>query len=163
MANKNEPRGLTPWGRIISMHTYAASIATAIYPKDLVMMNSAGKITAATAGSTQLMGVAMSYKAATAATVLIMDDPDQQYTIMDDAGGATVITQTYVGNNGDVVATAGNATTLKSRHVLKRNTTNLGVADGNLRLLGIVGATGANSTIRVVINEHHWAKKVTGF
>jgi hypothetical protein len=161
MANKNEPKGLLPFGRVLSLHQYVGG-ATAIYPGDVAVMNSGGKVTVAAAGGTQIVGVAASYKTATGTTVLVYDDPDQQFTIMDDAGGSTVIIQTHVGLNGDITATVGSATHLKSKHTLKRNTTNLGTADGQLRILGIEGATGANSIVRVAINEHFWAKKATG-
>jgi hypothetical protein len=163
MANKNEPKGFEPWGRVRSIRQYVASAITAIYPNDSVMFNSAGKVTVATAGSTQILGVAQSYKTATGTTVLVMDDPDQQYIVMDDASGSTVLVTTHVGNNFDHVATAGNGTLLKSQQTIARGGANSQVtAAAGWRLLGIVGATGANSLCRVVCNEHVFAKKTTG-
>jgi hypothetical protein len=160
---KDEPRGFWPYGRVLSIHQYVGG-ATAIYPGDLTAMNSGGKVTVAAAGGTQLVGVAASYKSATGTTVLVYDDPDQQFLVQDDASGSTVIVQSMVGLNFDILATAGNATTIKSRHELKRGgaaTTQITDA-ANLRLLGIKGDTGANSVCRVVINEHFFAKKTTG-
>ena len=163
MAIKDEPKGFHPYGRTLSIHQYVGG-ATAIYPGDLVVMNSGGKVTTAAAGGTQIVGVAVSYKTATGTTVLVYDDPDQQFLVQDDATGATVLTQATVGLNFDILATVGNSTVIKSRHELARGgaaTTQI-VGPAQLRLLGIKGDTGANSTVRVVINEHFFAKKTGG-
>jgi hypothetical protein len=162
IAIKDEPRGFLPFGRIISTHHYVGG-ATAIYPGDLVVMNAGGKVTVAAAGGTQIMGVAASYKTATGTTVIVYDDPDQQFIVQDDATGTTVLTQAAVGLNFDILATTGSATLLKSKHELARGgaSTTQTTASAQLRLLGIISATGANSLVRVQLNEHTF-KKATG-
>lgn len=161
IAIKDEPRGLIPCGRILSIHDYDGSTAARIVPGDLVAMRADGRAIVATAGSTQLLGVAASYKSATYTTVAVYDDPDQQFFIQDDGSGATVLTSTHKGLSGDVIATTSNLTMLKSQHELDRDTA-LATTAAQLRILDIVSATGANSLLRVVINEHAWSKKTTG-
>lgn len=164
MAIKDEPRGFQPWGRVLSVRQYVGSALTAIYPGDAVAFNSAGKVFPASAGNTNILGVAQSYKAATGTTVMVMDDPDQQYIVQDDGSGSTVLTQTSVNLNFDHLATAGNGTLLKSQQEIVRGgaaTTQI-VGSAGWRLLGIIGATGANSYLRVVCNEHVYAKKTGG-
>lgn len=157
---KNEARGFIPWGRILSIHAYEATNSAVIANGDLVKMSPSGKVLAASAGSTQLVGVCVAYKASTVTTCLIYDDPDQQYTVVDDGSGATVLTSTHIGQNADVVATAANTTLKKSQHKLNRSDAYATTAS-NLRILGIVSVTGQYSTVRVAINEHAWAKKTT--
>ena len=157
---KDEPRGFIPFGRVLSMHEYLATASAVIYPGDLVKMSPSGRVLAASAGSTQLVGVAVQYKKSTGTTVLVYDDPDQNYMVQDDASGLTVLITTHIGQNADVLATAGNATLLKSQHELTRSDAYASTAS-NLRILGIVSVTGANSLVRVMINEHAWAKKLT--
>lgn len=160
VAIKNEPKGFIPWGRILSTHEYNGGTAAAIHPGDAVSMRADGVIIVATAGSTQLIGVAVSRKSATYTTVLVYDDPDQQYLVQDDGSGVTVLVSTHLGLNADLVATAANTTHMKSKHQLDRDT--IASTAAQLRLLGIVSVTGANSLCRVVINEHAWAKKFLG-
>lgn len=164
MANKDEPRGFQTYGRVLSMRPYAASAITAIYPGDVVAFNTAGKVTVAAAGSTQIVGVAQSYKAAAGTTVIVQDDPSQQYLVQDDASGGTVIVTTSIGLNFDHLATAGNGTILKSQQELIRGgvATSGIVGSAGWRLLGIHSATGANSLVRVVCNEHVFGSKQTG-
>ena len=160
--NTNAPFGLIPAQPIRGAHWYAAgATAAAVYPGDVVAVRADGKVAVAAAGGTQLLGVAGSYKSATYSTVLVWDDPDQQFLVMDDGSGATAISTARLGLNSDIVATVGNATVLKSRHTFDRNPAGAGAA--NLRLLGITAnqATGKYQVIRVAINEH-FLKKSTG-
>lgn len=161
LAIKDEPRGFKPWGRILSTHEYAATASATIAPGDLVKMSPTGLVLAASAGSTQIVGVAASWKKSTGNTVLVYDDPDQQYTVQDDGSGTTVLVTTHIGLSGDILATAANGTLLKSQHELDRDTA-YATTSAQIRILGIVSATGANSLLRVNINEHAFAKKTTG-
>src|SRR5574342_596478 len=103
MANKDEPRGFSPYGRILATHEYVGG-ATAIYQGDLCQLNSIGKVAPAAAGNTQLVGVCVSYRPTTKTTVLLYDDPDQQFLVQDDASGSTVLVQTHINNNIDILA-----------------------------------------------------------
>lgn len=161
MANKDNPSGFTAIGPILSSNVYTKGTNAAIYPGDLVKTAADGKIVVASAGSTELMGVALGYAAATATSILVADDPDQQYYVQ--ITGTTGGNQTDVTRNIDILATAGSATFLKSQHEADSGAATLATA--NLRILAIhpndtVG--GANARIRVVVNEHSFAKKTAG-
>jgi hypothetical protein len=156
---KDEPRGFIPFGRVISTHEYEATAAV-IMAGDMVALSPTGKVIVAVSGSTQLVGVAVARKATNVTTVLVYDAPDQQYTVQDDASGLTVLVTTHIGQNADILATASQTTLQKSQHELKRSDA-YGSTASNLRILGLVSVTGANSLVRVVINEHAWAKKTT--
>lgn len=160
--NTNEPRGARPCGRVTAIHPYYGATAARILPGDFVTLRADGVAIVATAGVTQLLGVAASYKSSTYTTVLVYDDPDQQFLIQDDGGGTTSLSSAKFGLNGDIVATASNGTTLKSRHTFDRNP--IATTAANLRILGLSAnqATGKYQEVRVVINEHGWAKKLTG-
>jgi hypothetical protein len=160
--NTNAPFGFIPANPIRGSHWYVAgATAAAIYPGDVVAVRADGKIGVAAAAGTQLMGVAASYKSATYSTILIWDDPDQQFLCMDDGSGTTAIGTVRIGLNSDIVATVGNGTVLKSRQTFDRNPA--GTATAQLRLLGVTAnqATGKYQVIRVAINEH-FLKKSTG-
>ncbi len=150
--------GFQPVLPIRSMTEYVAGTNAAIYPGDAVMMGTDGKVVVATAGNTFLVGVSMSYKAATGTTVLVCDHPDQKYYIRDDGAGSTALAQTNIGSNTDLVATAGNSTTLASQHKLDRDGTTI-VGSAQLRILGL-GKHPADafattpSRYLVVLNEH---------
>lgn len=160
-ANTDEPRGAWPAGRVLGMHTYAKGV-TAIYPGDFVALNSGGLAFTGAAGNTHLIGVAVDYQAASGTSVLVYDDPDQEYWLQDD-GAAATLAATNVGNNFDVVATVGNVTMLKSQAELDASDT-AGVATAQLRLIGkhADDSWGKNIRVRVFINEHAFAKKLTG-
>lgn len=160
--NSNTPFGLIPAQPIRSAHWYeAGATAAAIYPGDVVAIRADGKLAVAAAGGTQLVGVAGSYKSATYATVLVYDDPDQVFLVQDDGAGTTSLATSKIGLNGDIVATVGNSTSLKSRQTFDRNP--IAASTANLRLIGITAnqATGKYQVVQVVINEH-FHKKLTG-
>ena len=162
MANTDEPRGAWPANRVLSMRNYSHGTAAALYPGDFVIMNSAGKVVVATAGSAELLGVSVGYVPAATTTALIYDDPDQEYWVQDD-GAAATLAATNIGNNFDIVATAGNATLLKSQHELDASDSS-GTSAAQLRLLGYdpTDTIGKNVRCRVIINEHVHAKKTAG-
>ena len=160
--NTNAPFGLIPAVPIRGAHWYAAgATAAAVYPGDVVVVRADGKVAVAAAGGTQVIGVAGSYKSATYSTLLVWDDPDQQFLIQDDGAGTTSLATSKIGLNADIVATAGNATVLKSRQTFDRNP--IATTTAQLRLLGIQAnqATGKYQVVRVAINEH-FLKKLTG-
>lgn len=161
MANKDNPSGFSPIGPILSSNNYVKSTAAAIYPGDVVIFTTVaaaagGKVAVATAGSTQVVGVALQYRAAADTDILVSDDPDQQYYVQ------SATTTIPTGVNVDILATAGNATYLKSQHEIKY--TGLTMATAQMRVLDRHpnDAATANSRHRVIINEHAYAKKLTG-
>jgi hypothetical protein len=161
MANTNAPFGAKPAEKIRAIHTYAKGTATALYPGEFVIMGADGKLVVATAGSTQIYGVALGYATATDTSVTIADDPEQEYYIQDDGVSGT-LAATSVGINADLVATAANVTFLKAKHQLDTN--GITSATANLRILGFHPSDeiGKYVRCRVVINEHAFGKTTTG-
>ena len=160
--NNDRPFGFIPAVPIRGAHWYTAgSTAAAIYPGDVVVVRADGKVAVAAAGGTQILGVAGSYKSATYGTVLVWDDPDQQFLVQDDGGGTTSLGTSRLGLNGDIIATAGNGTVLKSRQTFDRNP--IAASTAQIRLLDIEAnqATGKYQVVRVKINEH-FLSKLTG-
>src|SRR3990167_2743490 len=115
MANIDNPHGFrpvqTPHGGPPRLTKYKFSgEATAIFPGDLVVLESDGKVAVITAASEEpLLGVAANYVAASAAedtAVYVYDDPDQIFEVQHDGTSA----DDDVGDTLDPVATAGDAT-----------------------------------------------------
>jgi hypothetical protein len=143
------------------MHRYPKSTAAAIYRGDLVVLPTAGKVAVAAAGGVEIVGVAAQYASAADTTVAVYNDPDQHYYIKDDGASAT-LARTDVGKNADIVATTGDTTFLHSKHVL--DTDSATIATAQLRILDFHpdDEVGKYVRCRVVINEHAFAKKLTG-
>lgn len=161
MANTDNPHGATPASRVLRMTVYPKSTAAAIYGGDFVSLPAAGKIAATTAGNTEIVGVSVGYNAATDTEILVFDDPDQTYYVQDDGASGT-LAAADVGLNADIVATAGNATFLKSQ--MELDTSDKQTTTSQLRLLGKHpgDSWGKNVRCLVVINEHALAKKTAG-
>jgi hypothetical protein len=161
MANKDNPHGFVPVGPILSSQEYVKGTNAAIYPGDMVKLTTVaaaaqGTVVVADAANTQLVGVALGYAAATKTTVLVADNPDQKYYVQ-------VATTTIPGGqNVDILATAGSTTYFKSLHEIKY--TGLTMATAQIRVLDRHpnDAASNNSRHLVVINEHAYAKKLTG-
>jgi hypothetical protein len=94
-------------------------------------------------------------EASTNRIALVVDDPNAIFEM--EANGVGVA-QTDVGNNADLVATAGSATTGQSAMVLDSST--VGTATATLRILGLVkrpdNALGTSDKVLVRINEHEF-------
>lgn len=161
MANKDNPSGFSPIGPILSSNDYVKSTAAAIYPGDMVIFTTVaagagGKVAVATAGNTQVVGVALQYRSATDTSILVADDPDQQYY------GQVATTTIPTGVNVDILATAGNATRLKSQMELKYTGATMATAQCRVLDRHPNDAASNNSRHRFIINEHAYAKKLTG-
>jgi hypothetical protein len=126
-----------------------------VYPGDIVILDNAGLVAPASAGTTPVIGVAASY-AASGAECLVWDDPNQMFMIQsDDATDPDA--QTDVGLNYNLVATAGSSLYKASRMELDGNT---GATDSNLplRLLAVErtvdNALGGYADCVVILNNH---------
>lgn len=101
-------------------------------------------------------------EASTNRIALVVDDPNVVFEIEEDAVGGA-LSATEVGENADLVATAGSATTGQSGMVL--DSSDHKTATAQLRILGFVkrpdNAIGANAKVLVLINEHE-LKSTTG-
>jgi hypothetical protein len=95
--------------------------------------------------------------ASTNRIALVVDDPNVVFEIEEDALGAA-LAAADVGENADVVATAGSSTTGQSGMVL--DSSDHKTATAQLRILGFVkradNAIGANAKVLVLINEHEF-------
>jgi len=161
--NKNNPQGFSAIGPVLSAMYFNKNTSAAVYPGDVVGLRADGIAIAAAAGSTEVLGISQSYATSAYKTILVSNDPDQNYYVQ--MVGVTGFTRTLIGNNADHVATVGNATFLRSRH--KLNFTGAATTSATFRILGIhpndvIGATTNNPRVRVVVNEHGWAKKLLG-
>lgn len=131
-------------------------------------------IATAAAGDSLLRGVVVGFLpdptnlqvlyrvASTNRIALVVDDPNVIFEIEEDALGAA-LAAVDVGENADIIATAGSTTTGQSAHVLDSSDHKTGTAQ--LRILGFVKRSdnniGANAKMNVLINEHDF-KSTTG-
>lgn len=82
MANKQQPRGMRPYGEVRSINPYKA--AGTIYPGDTVAADNAGNV--ARSITVPLRGVALNYALA-GEVVMVADDPNQLFVV--ESNGAT--------------------------------------------------------------------------
>lgn len=166
------PFGAIPHGPVLSVGKYRKDASAArIYPGDFVMMENDGNVAPATAGSTEIVGVAAEGSAGSTADteVLVYDHPDQLFVCQDD-NDTTHIAETNIGNNCDLIAGAGNTLTNRSAHEIDSNTATDAAA--NLRIValhpmeldggrtGFVSAAAAGNQRKWIIRiaEHHNSK-----
>lgn len=159
------PFGAIPYDQVLRIQAYRKDAsASAIYPGDLVILESDGNVAPGTATSTNIVGVAAEYSAASTADteVMVYDHPDQLFVMQDD-GDTTALTETGIGLNCDSITTTGNTTTLRSNHEIDADSATTVTAQ--LRIVGLhpieflgggTFATAAGSPRRwiVRINEH---------
>ena len=162
-ANTDAPFGAMPYDGTLRIRPYnkVVGYATRIFPGDFVTLVAAGNVQVAAAGD-RLLGVAAENSAASTAKgdFLVYDHPNQLFVVQNDDGG-TALAQTNVGNNADILATAGDTTTGRSLHELDQSDAQTTTAQ-----LKIVGAHecedstpgtrvfGANRKVIVRISEH---------
>jgi hypothetical protein len=160
MANKDQPRGLVPYGKVLNAKVYEAG--STVYPGDLVILAADGAIDTAAAGTTAALGVALSYGVA-GADILVADDPNQKFIVQADDG--TVSAQSAVGLNYNITVSTADTLFKQSRIELDSST---GATDSNLplRLLDLEGAIdnafGVNADLIVKINNHRLGNSVEG-
>jgi hypothetical protein len=160
MANKDQPRGLVPYGKVESAKVYEAG--STVYPGDLVILAADGAIDTAAAGTTAALGVALNY-AIVGQDVLVADSPNQKFIVQADDG--TVSAQSAVGLNFNITVSTADTLFKQSRIELDSST---GATDSNLplRLLDLEGsidnAFGVNADLIVKINNHRLGNSVEG-
>jgi hypothetical protein len=157
MANTSRKYGFQPYGEIRHVGEYTASAA--IYPGDLVIQESGGRVQACSTGSTLFssaaIGVAVSYASASAAKVLVADDPQQEFSVQ--ADDSTVDALTDMGLNYNVVGNDPDTTYKLSRMELDASSQ---ATDSNLtcKLVRIDpaqgNALGDKAKVIVKINNH---------
>ena len=117
-AATDNPSGFHPHGPVLRVTPYSKDAsAVAIYPGDVVILETDGGIGVSVTNSTNIVGVAAEYSAASTAKTdfLVYDHPEQLFWAQDD-GDTTQMAETEVGNNTPIVTTTGSTTTLQSLH-----------------------------------------------
>lgn len=154
MSNANRAKGLQPYEDIKRESPYVAG--GTIYPGDLVRMNNAGQVIAASADTNPNLGVSAQY-ATSGQECKVWDHPEQKYSVQADDGGSVSIAQTDAGLNYQIVATTGSTAYKQSRQELDASSA---ATDSNLplRMLAIApavdNAAGVNAKVVVVLNNH---------
>jgi hypothetical protein len=160
MANKDQPVGFEPYGKIESLREYVAGVT--IYAGDLVRMANTGLLARCAAGEAAL-GVAMNYAAASGDKVRVCDAPSQQYKVQ--ASSSQINAQTDIGLNFDIVVGSPNTTYKRSGMQLDSSTEGT-TATIVLRLLAIDktidNALGDKVDCIVKINNHQAANNTVG-
>jgi len=160
MANVDRPAGAAPFGEPLRANSHQSG--GVVYPGDLVKMNSSGQVVVAAANDA-LLGAAVGYASASGQDILVADHPDQQFVIQ--ADDSDIDAQTDVGQNADILATAGSSAYKLSRMELDSSTI---ASDSTLplRILGVEAAVdnafGANVKCIVRINKHQLAPNSQG-
>lgn len=100
--------------------------------------------------------------ASTNRIALVVDSPDVVFEVQEDSGGAATAA-VDVGENADILYTAGSALTGRSK--VELDSSDHKTATAQLRILGFVqradNAIGTNAKLLVLINEHE-LKSTTG-
>lgn len=161
MPNPNAPFGFEPIktdGKENKVNIYQKT-AAAILRGDSVTMTATGQIRSSVPGE-QICGVAAESAKATDATVAVYDDPAQEFMVQ-----ADTFSQTDVGQNADIVATAGDTVLSHSKHSIDEST-HAATATLQFKILGLMprgtNALGAFAVIVVKPNNHMKSSGVTG-
>ena len=170
----------SPWNGKFNWYYIPAGNASAIFTGDLLTMDGTGSVDGkyptvkrAAAADITLVGVAIGFAdspglgfqidnltrlyvpATTAIYVAVVDDEDVIFEIQEDSVGGS-IPITAIGNNADVVATAGSTTTGQSGMVL--DSSDVVTTAQQLRILRLAdrpdNALGDYAKWLVLINEH---------
>lgn len=162
MANANAPFGFQPIlteGKQNRVTVYAKT-AVALFAGDVVKMTSTGQVAVCAAGDVLIGSVAESATAA-ATTVAVYDDPFMEFMAQSDGD----FQLTDVGQNANMVATAGDSTLNRSKHSI--GFSSFGTTNTlQFKLLGLVSrgsnAVGSYAIIKVKPNSHFFSSGVTG-
>lgn len=152
MANRDEVTGFRPYGNALRLRPYVASAE--IFPGSAVKQEAGGRVSEA-AATNALCGVAATYASGAGVTVMVWDDPDQEFIGQSD--DATIAAQTDLGLNYSITVAAGNATYKRSGMEIDGSTgaTTATLECKVLRLLPAVdNAFGANCKVIFKINNH---------
>ena len=120
----DKPFGFRPDGRVLRLTPYYKdSSAVAIYPGDVVILETDGGIGVAVTGSVNIVGVAAMYSAASTEenNFLVYDHPEQLFYAQDDSD-TTNMARANEGNNANIVTTTGSTTTLESQQEIDSST-----------------------------------------
>lgn len=179
MANTNAPNGFRPvrhlTGGVVRANEYPIASGTGadIFAGDIVKLLDTGLLTVAAATDVNLIGVFQGVqwidtdgtvrfekkwpsgqvtRGAENAKAFVFDDPATVFEAQCTTG--TSFTQSMVGNNADITATAGNTSTNISKHSIAIS--GAAAASAQIRILGLAGNSELGDAARVecIINEH---------
>lgn len=163
MANPNAPFGFQPYkteGKENRVTVYKKGTSAALYPGDCVKMNSSGQVVVCAAGDV-MIGIVSEYAATATTDVGVYDDPLSQYMVQ--CSGDFQLTD--VGQNANIVATAGDTAIFRSKHAIDVATFGTSAAL-QFKLLGLVNrgdnAVGSYALMRVKPNSHFFSSGVAG-
>lgn len=158
MANLNQPCGFRPFGKINKANVYVAG--GTVYPGDFVKLDNTGRVVVVAATNT-ILGLCLNYAVA-GADVLVIDDPEQRY--IGQADETELDAQTDIGNNCDVLATAGDATYFISR--MQVDSSSVAASSLQLTVLGVektpINALGTVADVIVKVNKHQLVDAFAG-
>lgn len=120
----DKPFGFRPYDEVLRVSPYYKDAsAVAIYPGDAVILETDGGLGVASANSTNIVGVAAEYSAASTEKTdfLVYDHPEQRFVVQDDSD-TTHMTRASEGENVSIVTTTGDTTTLQSRQEIDSST-----------------------------------------
>lgn len=180
MANVNAPNGFRPVrhlsGGVIRQNEgkIASGLGSNIFTGDLVVLKNDGYLDKAAAGDVNCIGVfagvywtdtdgtprfekrwptGQTTLGSADAKAMIYDDPHIVYEAQ--VTGAA-LAQTHIGNNADILATAGSTTTAQSAHSIDLSSPGAGTAQ--IRIMGLVNRPdnelGNYARVECLINEH---------
>lgn len=163
MANPNAPFGFQPLkseGKEIRVTQYIKATATALYPGDVVKLNSSGQVVISAAGDVML-GVVAEYEAAASTSVTIYDDPAMYFMAQCDAD----FQLTDIGQNANITATAADTSLLRSKQDI--DVASFGTsASLQFKVMGLINrgenAVGSYALVKVRPNSHFFASGVAG-
>lgn len=181
MPNTNAPNGFRPArhlsGGTVRLNEYkiASALASDIFMGDIVVLKSDGYLDKGAATDTNIIGVFAGCrwtdtdgtprferrwptgtvtKGSAEAYALVYDDPNTVFEAQCTTG--TAFTQTMIGNNADITATAGDTATGQSKHSIA--IAGAGAATAQIRILGLIdrpdNALGDAARVECFINEH---------
>lgn len=152
MANKQQPRGMRPYGEVKSINPYKA--AGTVYPGDSVSADNAGQV--ARSITVPLRGVALNYAVA-GEIVMVADSPEQKFVV--ESNGATAQADVNLNSSLNLGTPS---TSYKLSGLYLDNTANATTATLAVKILAIspaidneVGVT--NVDVIVKINNHDLA------
>lgn len=166
MSNKDNPNGLVPVGRDPLVEHFYASVTTAVFKGDIVVLNANGRVVpiSATTGSVATIGVAAEYSKASntpAVKIAVYTDPQERFIIQDDGAGATTsnFDVKRVGECAPVVVTTGDTTLGLSKQELDISSIGTGATTDPLKVVGVAGGIDNESGVShmkwiVMLNRH---------
>lgn len=159
MPNQDFPRGFIPIktlsGAPISVNPYIKDAsANALFKYDVVMMEADGHIArAGSDASGSIVGIILHQSAtATAATVLVADNPDLMFIVQGDGS----LAETSIGNNASLERTAGNGTSKQS--AMEIDSSSAATTSLPVKILGLHripgNAWGSWAVVEGMFNKH---------